>query len=97
MVQDGTIVNAVTLGPLRIALTATRKNVKDGTTTIAVTFRKTNGCESVWQNTVVEKEIQGGGIWKYRYNGVVKDVDGSKKRVRILEAPSLFVLEQPAE
>ena len=33
-------------------------------------------------------------VWKVKFVGEVLDEDGNKKLVRIMETPSLFVLEQ---
>ena len=90
-VDDTTFINAVELGPLRIALTASRTVKNDDT--IQVRFHKTR--VSLFGNQVVEKEVGGGGAWKMIFVGKVKDEDGREKLVRIMETPSLFVIEQP--
>lgn len=89
--DEKTFINAVQVGPIRIALTAEREVKND--TTIKVTFHKTT--VSVFGKQLVEKETGGGGVWKYIYAGVVTDKKGAKKLVRVMETPSLFVLEQP--
>jgi hypothetical protein len=90
-VDDTTFVNAVELGPLRIALTAVREILSGDT--VKVTFQKTT--VTLAGVKLVEKDISGSGIWKVLYTGEVEDVDGTRKLVRVLNAPSLFVFEQP--
>jgi hypothetical protein len=90
--RDGaTFINAVQVLGLRIALTATRRIQND--TTIAVKFHRT--AVSVFGVPIVERETRGGGAWKVIYAGTITDRDGTTKLVRILQTPSLFVIEQP--
>ena len=89
-VDETTFVNAVKLGPLTIALTASRDIKND--TTIAVKFITTR--VYLFGNQIAEKDVGGGGVWKMLFAGIVRDTDGTEKLVRILETPSLFVIEQ---
>jgi hypothetical protein len=86
-----TFINSVELGPLKISLLANCK-VKDDTTNI-VTFQQMS--VQLFGQTVSEKELKGGGTWKYLFMGKVQGKDGSSKLVRVMETPSLFVIEQP--
>jgi len=92
-VDQEIFINSVQLGPLKIALQAKRKIMND--TSIKVTFLKSS--VSVFGNNVVEKELAetSGGVWKYLFCDTITDVDGTKKLLRIMETPSLFVIEQP--
>lgn len=90
-VDESTFVNAVQLGPVIIALTAKRTIKND--TTIEVKFYRTT--VSVFGIQLVDKEIGGGGAWKMLFAGRVKDRDGTDKLVRVMQTPSLFVIEQP--
>ena len=91
-------INAVDFagGALRIALTASRKVLDDGDR-INVFFHKTT--VYLFGKKLVEKEVSGGGQWQYIWAGVIKDKEANnkKKLVRIMETPSLFVLEQDLE
>lgn len=89
--EDGIFINSVEFGPLKIALKAKCKNKNE--TTNAVTFQETS--VSLFGNELVKKELNGGGVWKYLFLGEVQDVDGSMKLVRVMETPSLFIIEQP--
>ena len=90
-VDDVTFINAVSLGPLKIALRAERQ-VKSYMT-INVTFRETT--VSLFGKKITSKTIQNsGGVWKYLFSGTVTLPNGKQKLVRIMETPSLFVLEQ---
>jgi hypothetical protein len=91
-VDDTTFVNSVELGPLTISLTATREIRNDDT--MAVFFQSTT--VQLWDRfTVLSRSITGGGIWQVLYVGtIVDDFDGRTKLVRVMETPSLFVLEQ---
>ncbi len=97
-VNETAFMNAVDFGPLNIALTATR-HVKDSTTFV-VKFQSTT--VSLFGIPLIEKSIRGtGGIWKLIYTGIVYDKNivmnnGNKKRIllRIMETPSLFIIEQ---
>ena len=89
--DDKTFINAVQIGPLSIALQAEKK-IKNDTTNV-VKFLKSR--VSIFGKTVVEKDISGGGTWKYLYMGEVIDSNGEKKLLRVMETPSLFIIEQP--
>jgi hypothetical protein len=91
-VDDQCFINAVSLGPIKITLQAHRETKNDWT--IKVPFRKT--CVSFFGQALVVKELKGtsGGVWKYLFYGSITDTDGRKKLVRVMETPSLFVLEQ---
>jgi hypothetical protein len=88
--NETNFVNAVQLGPVKISLQADL-TVKDDWNN-RVLFRQTS--VKLWGQTVVEKTMKGGGIWKYIFAGTVRDSNGRLQRVRVLEAPSLFVLVQ---
>jgi hypothetical protein len=90
--DDTFFINAVTVGPVKIALRASREIKND--TTIAVKFHTTT--VSVFGVKVVEKEVGGGGAWKIIFADIVKDPrDGTQSFVRVMQTPSLFVIEQP--
>ena len=89
--NDEIFYNRVTFGPLMVALKA-RREIKNGST-IKVSFLENT--ISLFGKTLTQKEIGGGGVWKVRFVGKVKDNDGKEKLVRVMETPSLFVLEQP--
>jgi hypothetical protein len=92
-VNATTFINAVDLGPLRIALTASRK-IKDETT-IAVRFHSTT--VSFFGIPIVTKAVGGGGIWNILYTGVVHDMNDTehpKRLLRVMQTPSLFIIEQ---
>jgi hypothetical protein len=83
-------INAVEWVPLKIELLARRqrKNAKQ----LDVFFEETT--IRVFGQPVSRKRLPGtsGGSWKYLWVGVVED--GSKRKlVRVMETPSLFVLE----
>lgn len=84
-------INAVTLGPIKIELLASR-DVIDAER-INVTFHETT--VNVVGNPLIRKPVSGGGQWKYIWAGVIPDeTDPTRKiLVRIMETPSLFVLE----
>lgn len=82
--------NRVAFGPLMIALQAKRE-IKNSST-IKVSFLETSF--SLFGKVFSKKTAGGGGIWKCRFVGKIKDVDGSEKIIRIMETPSLFILEQ---
>ena len=87
-----TFINSVTFGPLEASLRATR-SIKNDATNLVNKFHQTT--IKVFGQTVVDKDIKGGGFWKYLFMGKILDNDGTVKFVRIMETPSLFVLEQP--
>lgn len=89
-VDDRIFQNIVNIGPLAIVLTAERE-ILNGST-IKVSFRQTQ-VEFLGQ-TLLQKEIGGGGAWKVLYTDVVQE-NGQEKLVRVLQAPSIFILEQP--
>ena len=86
-----TFINSVQLGPVQAALRAT-KSVKNDTTNL-VKFHQTT--IKIFGQTVLDKDIKGGGFWKYLFMGKIIDTDGKAKFIRIMETPSLFILEQP--
>jgi hypothetical protein len=92
-VNGTTFINAMDLGPLRIALTASRK-IKDGTT-ISVRFHSTT--VSLFGIPIITKSVGGGGMWNILYTGVVhdrNDKEHPKRLLRVLQTPSLFIIEQ---
>ena len=89
--DNQTFINTVQIGPLQLSLRAERTKVNDMTNT--VTFKETMA--KAFGQTIVNKEINGGGTWNYIFHGNVQDADGTEKLVRVMLAPSLFVIEQP--
>ena len=90
-VDDVTFINSVSLGPLKISLRAEREVKSD--TAIKVSFRETT--VTLFGNQITSKTIENsGGVWKYLFSGVVTSPSGQRKIIRIMETPSLFVLEQ---
>lgn len=88
---EETFYNRVAFGPLLIALQAKRE-IKNAST-IKVSFFETSF--SLLGNVFSQKPAGGGGVWKVRFVGKVQNDDGTEKLVRIMETPSLFILEQP--
>jgi hypothetical protein len=88
--DEQTFYNRVNFGPVEISLRAAREIMND--TTIKVSFLETS--LSVFGKTLVRKETGGGGAWKVKFVGKVKSEDGKEKLVRIMDTPSLFILEQ---
>jgi len=80
-VDDLRFVNAVELGPLRVALEAERKIVDDDK--IQVTFREM--AFSLFGQELFRKPLKGQGVWEQRY------VD---ENLRVMNTPSLFVLRK---
>ena len=81
--DEKTFVNAVELGPLKVALTARRETLDMSGWTYRVTFESMG--LSLFGVEVGSKPISGGGTWNIRY------VDDD---LRIMDAPSLFVLSR---
>ncbi|VEU41621.1 unnamed protein product [Pseudo-nitzschia multistriata] len=88
--DDETFYNRVRFGPLEISLRAKREIKNDST--IKVTFLETSF--NLFGKTLKKGEVSGGGVWKVKFVGEVEDEKGGKKLVRIMETPSLFILEQ---
>lgn len=87
-----TYINTIQTGPLEISVRA-KKKIKDDWTNV-VSFRRST--VKLFGRTIVEKDINlKGGQWKYLFSGKVRDSDGLTKIIRVMETPSLFVLEQP--
>lgn len=91
-VSETKFINSVRLGPLRLALNAEREILSDDT--IAVRFQTVQ--IELFGNQVIERDASGGGTWRYLYAGTVQE-GAFTKFVRVLETPSLFVLEQKLE
>mmetsp|Transcript_3048 Transcript_3048/g.4104 ORF Transcript_3048/g.4104 Transcript_3048/m.4104 type:complete len:224 (+) Transcript_3048:79-750(+) len=90
-VDDTIFINTVELGPLKIALRAERKVLDDKR--IRVTFRETT--IYLFGNVVTSKELENsGGVWNYIFSGEITDTNGNRKLVRVMETPSLFIIEQ---
>ena len=83
-------INAVEFGPIQIELLARRqrKNAKQ----LDVFFEETT--ISLFGQPVSRKKLPGtsGGSWNYVWVGIVED-GPKRKLVRVMETPSLFVLE----
>jgi len=92
-VDDTIFINAVEFGPLKIALQAEREILSD--TKIRVKFVETT--IELFGIELVKKETSGAGTWEYLYSGILENKDGTSKRIRIMNTPSLFVLEGPVE
>ena len=92
--EDETIFyNRVNFGPyIQIALKAKREILND--TSIKVSFLETSF--NIFGQTVKKSKMDGnsGGVWKVKFVGTVEDQNGNKKLIRIMETPSLFILEQ---
>ncbi len=88
--DDEIFYNRVNFGPLQISLRARRQVMND--TTIKVSFLETS--LNLFGKTISKKEVGGGGAWKVKFVGKVKSEDGKEKLVRIMDTPSLFILEQ---
>jgi len=88
--NDEIFYNRVNFGPLQIALRAKREIMNDST--IKVSFLETSF--NLFGRTLKKSEVKGGGVWKVKFVGKVEDENGKEKLVRIMETPSLFVLEQ---
>mmetsp|Transcript_28029 Transcript_28029/g.52590 ORF Transcript_28029/g.52590 Transcript_28029/m.52590 type:complete len:204 (-) Transcript_28029:780-1391(-) len=88
--DDEIFYNRVSFGPLQIALRAKREIKNDST--IKVSFLETSF--SLFGKTLKKQQAGGGGIWKVKFTGKIEDKNGKEKLVRIMETPSLFVLEQ---
>lgn len=83
-------INAVEFGPLKVELLARRqrKNAKQ----LDVFFEETT--VRLFGQPVTRKKLPGtsGGSWNYLWVGVVEE-GPKRKLVRVMETPSLFVLE----
>lgn len=89
-IDEKQFINAVTLGPLCIKIYADREVLSDGQR-IRLKFRKTTVEIGGFQ--IIRKELKSSGIWKCKFVEVVGE--GQNKRLlRIMETPSLFVIEQ---
>lgn len=89
--DNETYINTVHAGPLEISLRAEKK-FKDDWSNL-VNFR--HSTVKIWGRIIVDRDIKlDGGVWKYLFIGKVHDSDGQRKLVRIMETPSLFILEQ---
>ena len=90
--DDEIFYNRVNFGPwVQIALRAKRQIMNDST--IKVSFLETSF--NLFGQTISKKDVGGGGgTWKVKYVGTFTDKKGNEKLVRIMETPSLFILEQ---
>ena len=79
--DDQAFVNSVTLGPLSIRLSAQREILTDRN--VRVKFKSTS--VRVFGQEVVNKETKGAGVWSLRY---------FKDGLRIMDTPSLFIIEE---
>ena len=91
-VDDTNFINSVSFfgGFLRISLYAERTILDD--TRIRVKFRETviqlGGLEAV------RKDTNGQGVWNNLFVGEYNDDNGTRKLLRVMETPSLFVIQQ---
>jgi len=88
--DDEIFYNRVTFGPLEIALRAKREVMNDST--IKVSFLETSF--NLFGRTLKKSDTGGGGVWKVKFVGKIQDENGNEKLVRIMDTPSLFILEQ---
>ena len=91
-IDNDSFINAVQFGPLKISLRATR-TATSHQKKLGFNFRQTT--VQLFGQTVLQKDIGGGGVWDYLFIGEITDTDGIVKLVRVMKAPSLFILEQP--
>jgi hypothetical protein len=84
-------IHAVTLGPLTLSVLASRRAQND--TVLTVTFHSLS--VTLVGNTLLTQEIVGGGTWDMIFTGTVLNEAGVPTLVRMLRAPSLFIIEQP--
>jgi hypothetical protein len=93
--------NRVEFGPVQLSLAVNCEAKSD--TVVQVNFVETR--VSVFGTQLVASPAQGGGEWKYIFSGTLSDSGGSdrgdgddatttKRFIRVLEAPNLFVIEQ---
>ena len=87
--DDVKFINVVQFGPLKIELHAVREVVDN--TRIRVTFQET--VVKILDLEVTRKETKGAGVWKQLYVGEVCR-DGDRRLLRVMETPSLFVIQQ---
>jgi len=88
--DDEIFYNLLFLGPLEVSLKAKREILNDSS--IKVSFLETTF--KLFGQTLKNAPMGGGGVWKVKFVGTVEDLKGNKKLVRIMETPSLFILEQ---
>lgn len=87
--DSSTFRNSVKLGPLKLTLQAKAEAMDDDKT--KVTFETITA--TLFGNQLFHKSINGGGVWNYLFAGTLQNDDGSQSLIRVMEAPSLFVLE----
>lgn len=56
---------------------------------------QSSGVTYIWVPNFYCFCLSAGGYWKVKFVGTVKDQQGKEKLIRIMETPSLFVIEQP--
>ena len=88
-VDDEQFINGVKLGPLSVELLAIR-NILDGTR-IRVKFQETT--IKLFGFEVSRSETKGAGVWKNLYVSEIER-DGDKRLLRVMETPSLFIIQQ---
>jgi hypothetical protein len=90
-VDEEKFINAVQIGPLKISLFASRKIMDSNR--VRVTFQETL---IQFAGLIISRtEAKGQGVWKCLFVGTFYDKKSNKRKlIRIIEAPSLFVLEQ---
>jgi len=87
--DSSTFRNSVELGPLKLTLQAKAEAMDDDKT--KVTFETITA--TLFGNQLFQNSITGEGLWIYLFAGTFQNDDGSKSLIRVMEAPSLFVLE----
>mmetsp|Transcript_55230 Transcript_55230/g.59829 ORF Transcript_55230/g.59829 Transcript_55230/m.59829 type:complete len:206 (+) Transcript_55230:87-704(+) len=88
--DDEIFYNLLFLGPLEVSLKAKREILNDSS--IKVSFLETTF--KLFGQTLKNAPMGGGGVWKVKFVGTVEDRTGREKLIRIMETPSLFILEQ---
>ena len=91
-VNDVEFMNVVQLGPLEVQLLISREVLSDDAR-IRVSFKETS--VNIFGVPLIRKEVKGGGVWKHLFVGQVIDPStGNNILLRVLEAPSLFIIKQ---
>lgn len=83
-------INTIQAGPLEFSFQAEKK-IKDDWTDL-VSFR--HKTVKIFGQSIQKEDVDLEGVWKYLFLGTVQDSDGRTKLVRVMETPSLLVLEQ---
>jgi hypothetical protein len=60
---------------------------------LQIALRAKREVKNLFGKTVRKSSAGGGGVWKVKFVGTYQEKDGKEKLVRIMETPSLFVLQ----